>query len=146
MKMKGLGLMAAGIVLFVCGFVLLKERAVEAPEAPAAALRTFSWRFETKESASDDGSPPRTHVTLFTGGAAYDLGNYAGSCAEMTAEQFLPGEEAGVLCWWAGAGDEIGIFKEDKGYVVKLGLQEEGTAESPGFRGDFIELVVLGDE
>lgn len=133
-----LGLVAiAGIVLLGALFVM---RGGSAPP-PDTAERTFSWRLEPREP--DGTLPPSTHVSLITGGDIYDLGRYAGSCAQVPDEELLPGEVAALLCWWAGAGDEIGVFKEGDRYVVKQGIQEEGTAEGDGFRGDFQELVTL---
>jgi hypothetical protein len=113
-----------------------------ATTTPAASKeRTFSWRFEFRDQ---EGSlPPSTHVALITGGNLYDLGRYAGSCTEIKKENLLPDEVAAVLCWWAGGGDEIGVFKEGERYIVKQGIQDEGTAEGGGTRGQFQELVTL---
>jgi hypothetical protein len=107
----------------------------------AQAARTFDWRFATTES--DDGMPPRTQVDFITNGDVYDAGAYAGSCAEIAAENLLPNEVSGVVCWWAGGGDEIAVFKEGERYVLKHGFQEESTDESDGLRGDFTELAAI---
>ncbi|MEA2701709.1 MAG: hypothetical protein QOE22_418 [Candidatus Parcubacteria bacterium] len=139
------------VVVLIIGFIVTNRKAV-APSPPAengtatstaqAAERTFSWRFETTDA--DDGMAPRTEVALFTGGEAYDAGAYAGSCTEIAEENLLPGEVSGVLCWWAGGGDEIGVFRdEDLNYFLLHGIQEEGTAESDGFRGDFKEIALI---
>ena len=143
---KALGVVVvAGIVLV--GTLAFVERG-QAPEPGAtpaaeetAPERTFSWRFEFKEA--DGELPPSTHVSLITNGDIYDLGRYAGSCAKVPEENLLENEVSAVLCWWAGAGDELGVFKEGDRYIVKQGIQDEGTAEEGGFRGDFQELVTL---
>ncbi|HEX8591256.1 MAG TPA: hypothetical protein VF696_00695 [Candidatus Paceibacterota bacterium] len=135
-----------GVILI--GALALVDRKAAAPEPSEAnkpavtePSRTFAWRFETKEAEGE--LPPRSRVALITGGEVYDVGEYAGSCAEVPVDRLLPGEVAAVLCWWAGKGDEIAVFKEGERHVVKLGLQEESTAESDGFRGDFREYFTL---
>lgn len=149
MKRNLVLVLIAVIAVVLAAFMLMQRQAV-APAPPAAneevpasaqSERTFSWRFATTES--DDGMPPRTQVDLITDGDVYDAGAYAGSCAEVAAENLLPNEVSGVVCWWAGGGDEIAIFKEGGRYVLKHGLQEESTAESDGFRGNFTELAVI---
>ena len=144
MKKKGLALILIALALAAIGFALMKRQAIAPmPETTPVeeAPRAFSWRFATTES--DDGLPPRTEVALITGGNAYDAGTYAGSCAEIASENLPENEVSGVLCWWAGGGDEIGVFKEGERYVLKHGFQDESTAESEGFRGEFLELAVI---
>ncbi|MES2994565.1 MAG: hypothetical protein V4681_00815 [Patescibacteria group bacterium] len=98
------------------------------------AAEDFSWKFE--DAGEKDGAP-QTTVTLMHGTESKKVGTYTGSCAELAAENLQPGQVSGVLCWFAGGGDEIGVFEEGGEYVVKVGQQEESTAESNGFRGDF---------
>lgn len=134
--------------LLTAGYFMLRaDKRLQAPVHPQevsieALPRTFSWRFTTIEGM-DDGLPPRTDVALITGGDTYDLGGYPGSCAEISPVDLLPNEVAGVLCWWAGAGDEIGVFAEEGKFIVRRGFREEPTAESEGFRGSFNDLVTL---
>lgn len=150
MKSKGLVLILIALVLVVIGFVLMRQKAqAPAPEGEVATTtvetageRTFSWRFDTDESG--DGLAPRTQVDLIASGDVYDAGVYAGSCTEIAKENLLAGEVSGVLCWWAGGGDEIGVFRdEDNNYFLLHGVQEEGTAESDGFRGDFKQIAEI---
>jgi hypothetical protein len=140
----------AGVVLV--GTIAFMQRDTEEPQSDSPELavtstpqapkeRTFSWRFEVREA--EGGLSPSTHVALITGGNIYDLGRYAGSCSEIKKENLLPDEVAGVLCWWAGGGDEIGVFNEGGRYIVKQGVQDEGTSEGGGSRGQFQELVTL---
>lgn len=133
------------VIVLIIGFVLMRQKAqAPAPEGEQVATTTsqmngeptFAWRFSTAESG--DGLAPRTQVDLIANGEVYNAGVYAGTCAEIAEENLLPGERSGVLCWWAGGGDEIGVFvDEDLNYTLLHGFQEEGTAESEGFRGDF---------
>jgi len=145
---KGIVLILVALVLVALGFVLMKQRAMApVPTAENQQMNTetapmsFSWRFVTTES--EDGLPPRTQVALISNGDVYDAGAYAGSCAEIANENLLEGEVSAVLCWWAGGGDELGIFKEGDRYVLKRGVQEEPTAEGDGFRGNFQEIAVI---
>jgi hypothetical protein len=130
------------VAIVVLGaFFLMEQRAVVPISSSQAAPRTFSWRFDTTES--DDGLLPRTHVALITNGDVYNAGMYAGHCSEILSENLLQNEISGVLCWWAGAGDELGVFREGDQYILKRGTQEEPTAESEGFRGDFQQIAVI---
>jgi hypothetical protein len=152
MKKKGLIVILIALALLAVGFAIIHRQAIAPspipPQGGATATETtaaepkLSWRFETEESG--DGLPPKTQVALFADGNAYDAGTYAGSCAEIASENLLPGEVSGVLCWYAGGGDEIGVFRdEDLNYTLLHGTQEEGTAESDGVRGDFKEIAVI---
>jgi hypothetical protein len=151
MKNKALILILIVLILIGVAFVLVRQKAqapASAPEnqittttAGTVAPLTFSWRFQTKDSV--DGLAPSTQVALFAGGNAYDAGAYAGSCSEIAAANLFKDEVSGVLCWFAGGGDEVGVFKEGVGYVLKHGTQDEGTAEAVGFRGDFKQIAVI---
>lgn len=77
------------------------------------------------------------NVKLTFNQKTYQYENYSGTCNVLKSDQLLPGEISGVLCWWGGAGQELGIFSEGDTYLLKQGYQDEGDAESPGFRGDF---------
>jgi hypothetical protein len=145
---RNLFYLVAICALLAAGYFMLRaDQRIQAPvrteTVPASdAPRTFSWRFTSFEG-TEDGLPPRTDVALITNGDTYNLGGYPGSCAELAPAELLPGEVSGVLCWWAGAGDEIGVFTLEDGYVVRRGFQEEPTAETAGSRGNFNDLVTL---
>jgi hypothetical protein len=98
----------------------------------------IDWSFE---KSGDLDIAPKSKVTLTFNGKSSDVGTYSGVCSPVT--DLLPDEVSAVLCWWAGAGDEIGVFKNGESYVVKTGSQGEGDAQSPGFRGDFEILNTL---
>jgi hypothetical protein len=146
---KALTVILIAVVLIGIAFVLVHQKAQAPAPAPesqtattTAAQPTFSWRFETKNS--EGGLPPSTQVALFAGGNAYDAGTYAGSCSEIAAANLLAGEVSGVLCWYAGGGDEIGVFRdENNNYFLLHGTQDEGTAEGGGSRGDFKQIAVI---
>ena len=104
------------------------------------AAEDFSWKFE---QAAEKGGAPQTTVMLMHDTESRKIGTYAGSCAEIATENLQPGQVSGVLCWFAGGGDEIGVFEEGGEYVVKVGQQEESSAESDGFRGNFETVLEL---
>lgn len=108
---------------------------------------SVAWRFDSAgESATTTGAQ-LTKVTLVWNGRDYDAGTYLGSCFELRGtppfEHMLENEVAGVLCWYAGGGDEIGVFKEGAGFVIKRGEQSEPAADFDGFRGNFKTIATL---
>lgn len=104
-----------------------------------------TWKFETVSEAKDDGSPQKTKVTVTWDGGSHDAGTYEGSCAEIDGSNgtLSDGEVSGALCWFAGAGDEIGVFNENGTFVLKHGEQQEPSGEGEGFRGNFKTLITL---
>ncbi len=103
-----------------------------------------SWSFEQMGEDPASGAP-MTKVMLMWDGGSYEAGTYMGSCAELdgTNGTLEVNEVSGVLCWWAGAGDEVGVFNEGGAFVLKHGEQQEPSAESQGFRGNFKTLRPL---
>lgn len=108
--------------------------------AGGAIAPAIAWEFE---DAGEMEGIPQTRVKAFIDGTTHELGVSQGSCAEIAAENLQENQVSGALCWYAGAGDEYAIFIENERYVVKKGVQEEPTAESAGFRGDFEVLLAL---
>ena len=114
----------------------ITEPVVIPPASPS-----IKWDFKT----NDDDLSPKTSVSLFVDEKSYEIGTYSGYCTEIvnTEGALLPNEKSAVLCWWAGSGDEIGVFEENGKLVVKAGLQEEGDSDYAGFRGDFTTLFEI---
>lgn len=110
--------------------------------APASApAGTYTWNFV------DMGEDPelnasRTKVSLVTGGKSHDLGTFQGTCAVKTTD-LLANEKSAALCWFAGAGDELGVFEEGGKLVVKHGEVQEPSGEGEGFRGNFKTVLAL---
>lgn len=102
----------------------------------------FEWTF-TDAGVDEMLAAPRTTVSLRISGVDVPVGTYTGSCATLEEAGYKPveGELSGVVCWFAGGGTEIGVFSEDGALVLKQGDVDEGTAETPGFRGNFRPLV-----
>lgn len=116
------------------------DQEAEQAAAGGAIAPAIAWEF--MDAGEVDGIP-QTRVKVFIDGETHELGVSQGSCAELTAENLEENQVSGALCWYAGAGDEYGVFIENERYVVKKGVQEEPTAESAGFRGDFEVLLSL---
>ena len=137
-------ILAAVVVLLIAGGAYAVAHRAQAPAVyvPGTASITtpplsdnHSWTFEEAELSYD--RIPATRV--FIDGKF--VGSYNGSChtIEGTNWQLLPGESSGVICWYAGGGDEIGVF----GHEVRAGVLDEGSAEVPGTRGGFKTLFTL---
>ena len=100
------------------------------------------WKFDTKPEINNI---PQTDVSVQVGETVYEVGTFQGSCREIGAsggidgKGLLAGEVAGAQCYFAGAGDEIGVFAhEDGGYQVMTGDISEPDGEgSTGLRGNF---------
>lgn len=130
-------ILIAGVVYFYA-----KDTMPATTDLPQNQPLTYSWTF-TDNGYNEATYANSTNVTLTVNGKIYNIGTYNGSCAELESEALDENQAAGVLCWWAGAGDEIGIFTENGKLVVKHGDHEEPTAESQGFRGNFETILDL---
>ena len=126
------------------------ESATTTPANPTNApdnsvgKHAVTWQFDSAGADKATGAP-KTKVTVTWDGTRHDAGTYAGSCAEIDGSNgtLSEGEVSGALCWFAGAGDEIGIFTENGKFVLKHGEQQEPSAEGQGFRGNFKTILSL---
>lgn len=108
------------------------------------------WGF-TNVPQSQESNPPQTKVTLTLGDKTYDAGTYAGSCSEIgesggvDGKGLLAGELSGIQCWYAGGGDEVGLFAEEDGSMTIMhgDLDEPNGEGSQGLRGNFKALMTL---
>jgi len=105
--------------------------------AAADAKIGIHWSFK---DAGEKENIPYTEVSL----NGKVVGEYQGSCAEIGAsggidgKGLVAGELSAVQCYFAGAGDEIGVFaNEDGGTEVMVGSLEEPIEGGAGSRGDF---------
>lgn len=107
--------------------------------------RTFEWRFTEVLDGSGTAGAVQTTVTLVAGGAEHEIGTFDGSCFDIKESSWTlqEGELAGAICWWAGGGNEVGVFRDRGETVVKVGQLDEGTAETPGFRGNFETVLTI---
>lgn len=121
---------------------------VEEGAATAETAATTDWEKSITWHLTDAGevdAMPRTKVSVTIAGTTYDAGTYTGSCTEIGANGgvdgtgLLAGELSAVQCWFAGGGDEIGIFAhEDGGFDILVGGLSEKEAGQGLFRGDFV--------
>lgn len=118
------------------------QQAGDTSKKPGKATPYFDWKFTAADEHVDTGAP-KTQVTLLSNDHAYDVGTYLGSCSRIVSANLVTGEIDGVLCWFAGGGDEVGIFKEGDTFVVKKRQVDEGTAETPGTPTAFTTIVQL---
>jgi hypothetical protein len=127
--------LGAAILLYVWG----------TPRVEAPIVGNYSWQFTELSESIDVPGMPRTGVALLVGDAKHEIGEFDGSCAAIKGSgwELLEGEKTGAICWWAGGGSEIGVFIENNKDVVKVGTLDEGSAEVPGFRGDFKKIFEL---
>ena len=103
---------------------------------------TITWKFTP--AAEQDGMP-QSIVEVTFNGKAHTIGTFTGSCSQIGAsggidgKGLLAGELSAAQCWFAGGGNEIGVFAiEDGGHEIMVGGLGEGEAGAPMFRGDFI--------
>lgn len=105
----------------------------------------ISW---TITPAKEKDGIPQTTVAVNINGSTKTVGTFNGSCTQIGAsggidgKGLLAGELSAVQCWYAGAGDEIGVFAVEDGSIEiligSLGEQEEGKGL---FRGDFSSRI-----
>lgn len=108
----------------------------------SASFESYAWDFE---ALGEDRGVPRTEVALKVGPDYHTIGTYAGTCFDMKGSSWVmdADEIAGAICWWAGGGKEIGVYREGDTYVIKAGDLDEGTAETGGFRGNFKTVLEI---
>lgn len=119
-----------------------QEVNVEAETTTASGNEPLiNWRFV---SAGEVDAMPYTNVTVVVNGEAFDMGRFLGSCSEVTTDGgidgkgLLIGELSAAQCWFAGGGNEIGVFAhEDGGAEIMVGELSEGEEGAGLFRGNF---------
>jgi hypothetical protein len=105
------------------------------------AQSSIVWSFE---SMGEIQGTPYTTVTVVIDGTAHEVGKFVGSCSEVGASGgidatgLLAGELSAAQCWFAGSGDEIGVFAhEDGGFEIMVGELSEREEGAGMFRGNF---------
>jgi len=102
---------------------------------------SHEWHFSAHE---DPDGMNRTDVSLTVNNENHILGTYDGACflvapdkTGITGEFADPNEIDRAQCYFAGGGNEIGLFKEGDTILVKVGELSEGSMEDAPFRGNF---------
>ena len=136
---KNVAVAIAGLVI-IAGIVFWAFWAY--PPVDEALRDQFSWTF-LDLGVDPQLQKPKTQVLLRVAGVDIPVGIYEGSCFNIKGSswEYLPGEVAGAICWWAGGGHEIGVFEELGALALKEGIIDEGTADGGGFRGNFKPLT-----
>lgn len=140
-------IVVGGIGYFFLNPGALPKEAGDAAEQEADAVAdgaekiTIEWQFT--DAGEIDGYP-YTNVAVFINGGINEIGKFMGSCAEVGATGgidgtgLIPGELSAVQCWFAGGGDEIGVFANEAGGVdIMVGQLGEGADGAGMFRGNF---------
>ena len=103
----------------------------------------FDWTFTAQPDNATTGVPSTKVSFSIDGGATRDVGTFDGNCFTIlgSAWEFQQNEASGAICYFAGGGTEIGVFNQTDGSLsVQKGDVDEGSAETPGTRGNFTEL------
>jgi hypothetical protein len=118
-----------------------EDRNVNNGTAGVSQKSSIEWRFA---GAGEEDNIPYTNVTVVINNIPYEVGKFQGSCSEIGASGgvdgtgLLAGELSGAQCWFAGGGDEVGVFAhEDGGFDIMVGGLSEGIEGGAFFRGDF---------
>ncbi len=134
-----LGIVLGLIVLGGIGYMATRPSTTD--EANRIKEPAISWKFE---NAGEKENIPYTKVSVTINGTIHEMGSYQGSCAEIGAtggvdgKGLLAGELSAAQCWFAGGGDEIGVFaNEGGGLDLMVGALSEGIEGGESFRGDF---------
>lgn len=147
---RAIGLVIVLVVLGI-GYVLVggakvakEDRSAQANVSQSAQRikePVIGWKFE---SAPEKENIPYTNVSVTVNGKTQKVGTFQGSCSELGAsggidgKGLLAGELSAAQCWFAGGGDEIGVFAtEDGGLELMTGGLSEGAEGEGMFRGDF---------
>lgn len=95
----------------------------ELPPPPDYAPTDFSWSVQPAPGSSD--TQPDTFLSLVVKDKTISVGKYTGCNGLPSTETLEPGEVARTSCWWAGAGDDISVFKENDRFWVKHRMKQE---------------------
>ncbi len=138
----------AVLVLGVVGYVAMNPQllqmltdAAQNNENTPDSKTSITWQFT---DAGEVDGVPYTSVVVAVNGSTYEMGKFAGSCSELGAnggidgKGLLAGELSAAQCWFAGGGNELGVFAhEDGGFDLMVGELSEGEVGTGLFRGDF---------
>lgn len=104
---------------------------------PVFKLTYIEASEENTNSAMDY---PRTKVQVQYGSKMYDLKTYIGHFDNAEKENWtkLAGEVAGIVSWYAGAGDELRIIDKGDRYIV---VHKEMDSEN-GYESEYMEVKI----
>lgn len=124
------------------------EQDSEVPDVTFEGKSSVTWQFT--DVGEVDGMS-QTQVMVLINGTPHEAGTFPGSCSEVGASGgvdgtgLLAGELSAAQCWFAGGGNEIGVFAhEDGGFDLMVGDLSEGSEGAGMFRGDFSIQSTIG--
>ncbi len=99
-------------------------------DTPAAKRMPMEWVSEDTGEKVGEGDMPVTKITLQVTGTKEEI--YSTSCmgTASTDMQDVEGSIASVQCWWAGGGDQYGVFV---GEAEQLSIMHRTVDEESGF-------------
>ncbi len=109
-------------LLIVVTLMLILALAVYRLQLPVHTP-ALTWSFTTEDADGIDA--PKTTVLLQIDTQKYTVGTYAGTCFDRHRDEMGDGEISGVRCWWAGGGDDVGVFSEQGKMVLKQRVLDE---------------------
>jgi hypothetical protein len=126
------------------GSVAAATSSVSSSAAGKKPAHRIDWIFTALPDDPAAGTPMTKVSLAIDGGASRIIGSYAGSCTTIIGSswQLQQNETSGAICYFAGGGNEIGVFvnPDDSTLSVQQGDIDEGSAETPSTRGNFREL------
>ncbi len=147
---KGFGVVAVFVIVLGimalggAGYVAMNPQVLDTfrgEPVETNAKVSIAWNLT---SAGEVDGMPYTNVAVYINGGINEVGTFLGSCSEVGAtggidgKGLLAGELSAVQCWFAGGGNEIGVFAhEDGGVDIMVGELGEGEEGMGTFRGDF---------
>lgn len=104
--------------------------------------KEVQWSYEDLGTNKETWAPS-TKVTVTIDGKSYNAGTYTGSCAPRSHDGIAKNEVSAISCWWAGGGDDIGVFNANGKMTIQHRTVDEGTAEEGGIIGNFETVISL---
>ena len=111
-------------------------------DVTAITSSDIAWNFEHKGTDEATGVPS-TMVSVTIKQNTYPLGVYQGSCSLQDAATFEQNKLSGILCWFAGAGDEFGVYRENNRLVIKHREVGEGDPEGGQVSTEFKTILTI---
>lgn len=118
----------------VCIVVYLRYIAQHSPsiigggyDKSLSVIADSRWLIESV--GGTDTAEPLTRVTLSSKDKSktYFSSVYSGDCSIVDKSNLEVNQISGVTCWWAGGGNKVGIFNENRKFILKEGLMDEGS-------------------
>lgn len=104
---------------------------------PVAKRAAMEWT--ATETSIDENGTPQVALVLQVVGSTDEIFRTTCTGTTSTEMQDMEGSVASIQCWWAGGGDQYGVFVGD---AEKLSIRHRTVDEEAGF-GAWEELESL---